>query len=232
MMWKRTTCMVLTLVAALAPTSACAQELTWQTDGEVAVAEGKGGTTLRFRSGTATLQGRDMEDGSVSFVLKATPARGFIGLRIREQPDGSYEDFYLRPHKHNAPDALQYTPSFSGADTNWQLFHGPGGTAPSPTQNTEEGIAVEIVFEGRDAAIFIGDAREPALRVPRLALAPRNGGLTFWSTIMQPTEDELPVVLENIRVRPSSSRAIPAADPVVAPAGTVMAWGCCSSIAT
>ena len=57
---------------------------------------------------------------------------------------------YLRPHKNNAPDALQYTPSFSGADTNWQLFHGPGGTAPSPTQNTEEGIAVEIVFEGRD----------------------------------------------------------------------------------
>ncbi len=33
-----------------------------------------------------------MQDGSVSFVLKATPARGFIGLRIREQSDGSYED--------------------------------------------------------------------------------------------------------------------------------------------
>ena len=39
---------------------------------------------------------------------------------------------YLRPHKNNAPDALQYTPSFSGADTNLHLFHGPGGTAPSP----------------------------------------------------------------------------------------------------
>ena len=132
---------------------------------------------------------------------------------------------YLRPHKNNAPDALQYTPSFSGADTNWQLFHGPGGTAPSPTQNTEEGIAVEIVFEGRDAAIFIGDDTEPALRVPRLALEPRTGRLTFWSSIMQPTEHELPVVLENIRVRPSSSRAIPAADPLVAPDGAVMAWG-------
>ena len=126
---------------------------------------------------------------------------------------------YLRPHKNNAPDALQYTPSFSGADTNWQLVHRPRGTAPSPTQNTEEGIAVEIVFEGRNAAIFIGDDTEPALRVPRLALEPRTGRLTFWSSIMQPTEHELPVVLENIRVRPSSSRAIPAADPLVAPDG-------------
>ena len=157
MMWKRTTCAVLALVAAVAPPDACAQELTWQTAGEVAVVEGLGGTGLRFRSGTATLQGRDIQDGSVSFVLKSPPARGFIGLRFREQSDGSYEDFYLRPHKHNAPDALQYTPSFSGMDTNWQLFHGPGGTASSPTQNTEQGIAVEIVFEGRDAAIFIGD---------------------------------------------------------------------------
>jgi len=224
-MWMRTTWVVLACVARIAPTSACAQELTWQTDGEVAVVEGQGGTTLRFRSGTATLQGRDMQDGSVSFVLKAMPARGFIGLRIREQSDGSYEDFYLRPHKNNAPDALQYTPSFSGADTNWQLVHRPRGTAPSPTQNTEEGIAVEIVFEGRNAAIFIGDDTEPALRVPRLALEPRTGRLTFWSSIMQPTEHELPVVLENIRVRPSSSRAIPAADPLVAPDGAVMAWG-------
>ena len=78
---------------------------------------------------------------------------------------------YLRPHKNNAPDALQYTPSFSGADTNLQLFHGPGGTAPSPTQNTEEGIAVEIVFEGRDAAIFIGDDTEPVPMRPRTLVA-------------------------------------------------------------
>ena len=140
----------LALVVAIAPTSSFAQEMTWQTEGEVTVVEGKGGSTLRFRSGTATLQGRELQDGSVSFVLKAPGARSFVGLRFRTQGDGSYEDFYLRPHKHNAPDALQYTPSFSGADTNWQLFHGPGGTAAAPTQNTDEGIAVEIVFQAAD----------------------------------------------------------------------------------
>ncbi len=224
-MWKKTVWMVLASLASIAPTSACAQELAWTTDGEATVVEGADGSALRFRSGTATLQGWKMQDGSVSFVLKAPRARGFIGLRIREQPDGSYEDFYLRPHKHNAPDALQYTPSFSGADTNWQLFHGPTGTASAPTQDTEEGIAVEIVFEGRAAASFIGDALEPVLRIPRLALEPRTGGLTFWSNVLQPTEHELPIVIEHIQVRASSSRSIPAVDAPVAREGAVMAWG-------
>ena len=43
-----------------------------------------------------------MQDGSVSFVLKATPARGFIGLRIREQSDGSYEDLPAPAQKQRA----------------------------------------------------------------------------------------------------------------------------------
>ena len=99
------------------------------------VVDGTHGSTLRFRTGSATLLDTELRDGTVSFVMKATPARGFIGLRFRTQADGSYEDFYLRPHKNNAPDALQYMPSFSGADTNWQIFHGPLGTASARTQD-------------------------------------------------------------------------------------------------
>ena len=214
---------VLALVST--PTGVLGQEMAWETEGEVAVVDGHHGSTLRFRSGTATLRGMDLEDGAVSFVLKAPPARGFIGVRFRTGSDGSYEDFYLRPHKHNAPDALQYTPSFSGADTNWQLFHGPGGTAPAPTQDTDRGIAVELVFQGRDAAVFIGEEDEPALRVPRLALEPRRGGLTFWSNVLQPTDEELPVTLENIQVREAGTRTIPTAEAIVPPDGAVMAWG-------
>ena len=71
------------------------QELTWETQGEVAVAEGMGGSKLRFRSGVATLRDTELRDGSVSFVLKAPRARSFVGLRIRQRPDGGYEHFYL-----------------------------------------------------------------------------------------------------------------------------------------
>jgi hypothetical protein len=99
-------------VAAQASTGTPAGEMQWATDGEARVVEGTGGTTLRFRSGTATLLDTELEDGSVSFTLKAPGARSFVGLRFRTSGDGSYEDVYLRPHKDRAPDALQYTPSF------------------------------------------------------------------------------------------------------------------------
>lgn len=116
---------------------------------------------------------------------------------------------YLRPHKNNAPDALQYTPSFSGADTNWQLFHGPGGTAPSPTQNTEEGIAVEIVFEGRDAAIFIGDDTEPAPMRPRTLVANttscRRPGRAL-PTIVSDSPEEYTSAVSIKSMPPSSAR--------------------------
>jgi len=216
---------LLTIALLGSPTALMGQEMSWATSGEAEVVEGTGGSTLRFRSGSATLQDVQIENGSVSFVLKAPPARGFIGVRFRTNPDGPYEDFYLRPHKNNAPDALQYTPSFTGADTNWQLYHGPGGTAPAPTQDTHDGIAVELVFQGRDAAVFIGDGDEPALRIPRLALEPRSGGLTFWSNVLQPTEEELPVALENIRVRASSTRSMTSSEMPAAPEGAVVSWG-------
>lgn len=204
---------------------ASATELRWETEGEARVVEGSGGTTLRFRSGSATLLDAALRDGSVTFTLKAPGARSFVGLRFRTGADGAYEDVYLRPHKDRAPDALQYTPSFSGADTNWQIFHGPNGTAPAPTQDEADGVDVEIAFQGRDLAIFIGSGAEPALRVPRMALEPRSGGLAFWSNVLQPTREELPVVLEDIRVHDRPTRPIPAADPVRAAAGTVESWG-------
>ena len=215
------------LVVALlgSPATLRGQDLSWELNGEAAIVEGTGGTALRFRSGSATLQDVQVEDGSVSFVLKAPSARGFIGVRFRTNPDGPYEDFYLRPHKNNAPDALQYTPSFTGRDTNWQLFHGPGGTAAAPTQDTNHGIAVELVFQGRDAAVFIGADAEPALRIPRLALEPRSGGLTFWSNVLQPTAEELPVVLESIRIGTSSNRVLAPAEAPSAPDGIVPSWG-------
>jgi hypothetical protein len=201
------------------------QEMRWTLDGEALVVDGTGGSTLRFRSGTATLLDTSLRDGSVSFTIKAPGARSFVGLRFRTGEDGSYEDFYLRPHKDRAPDALQYTPSFSGADTNWQIFHGPAGTAPAPTQDAVEGIDVEVVFEDRDLAVFVGDGAEPAMRVTRLALEPRGGGLTFWSNVLQPTDHERPVVLQNIRVSSTGTRPLPAAESVPTPEGAVLSWG-------
>ena len=106
-------------------------ELQWDVAGEAEVVADSHGRSLRFRTGSATLLDASFRDGSVSFTLKAPGARSFVGLRFRTGPDGSYENVYLRPHKDRAPDALQYTPSFSGADTNWQIFHGPTGTAPA-----------------------------------------------------------------------------------------------------
>jgi hypothetical protein len=213
------------VVAAQTSEADAGAELRWDVAGEAEVVDGSHGRTLRFRTGSATLLDTAFRDGSVSFTLKAPGARSFVGLRFRTGADGAYENVYLRPHKDRAPDALQYTPSFSGADTNWQIFHGPTGTAPARTQDEMEGIPVEIAFDGRDLAIFIGEDEEPALRVPRMALDPRSGGLAFSSSVMQPTESELPVVMEDIQLHTQPTRPIPTAEPVTAPEGAVLAWG-------
>ena len=53
---------------------ASAQDLEWVLSGAIEVVPGTHGTTLRLQRGSATLQGVEMQNGSISFVMKATAA--------------------------------------------------------------------------------------------------------------------------------------------------------------
>ena len=52
--------------------------------------------------------------------------------------DGENEEIYLRPHKTNLPDAIQYAPVFRGQSA-WQLYHGPGNTARTSRSRATSG---------------------------------------------------------------------------------------------
>ncbi|HEY7697681.1 MAG TPA: hypothetical protein VIE88_04655, partial [Vicinamibacteria bacterium] len=122
-------------------------------------------------------------------------------VQFRIQSDGEFEEIYLRPHKTGLGDALQYNPVYRG-ESNWQLYHGEGATAPVDIAR-DEWVHLKIVLRGERAAIFVGDVKEPQLVVRRLARAPAPGYVALRSFV--PEGDEKPVTsFANVVVRPDA----------------------------
>ena len=67
--------------------------------------------------GNATLKDVEFENGIIEVDVAFEGARYFAGINFRMQSAKNYEHFYLRPHKSNLPDAIQYTPVFNGTSS-------------------------------------------------------------------------------------------------------------------
>ena len=70
--------------------------------------------------GRAELKNADFTNGTIEVDVYANTSRSFAGLSFRKKDD-TLEELYLRMHKSDQPDALQYTPIFHG-ESNWQLY--------------------------------------------------------------------------------------------------------------
>jgi hypothetical protein len=123
------------MIALLAAASAAAQERPlpfdsgWALDKEGAtVATFDGQQVLAVQTGYAHRRDVKMLDGTIDVDVQVTRRRSFVYINFRIVAEGEHEEFYLRPHKSQLPDAVQYAPSWQGASA-WQLYHGPGGTA-------------------------------------------------------------------------------------------------------
>jgi len=137
-----------------------------------AVVDHLGRKSLR---GAAILKDVVFENGVIEVDVAFDGSRNFAGFVFRMQPDGSYEEFYLRPHKSNQPDALQYTPVFKGLGS-WQLYSGPGYTAAAPIPH-QRWIHLKMEISGTQARVYLDDAAEPALEIPRLQLGAPRGSI-------------------------------------------------------
>jgi len=194
------------------------EETAWEAVGEREV--------LRIDTGRAYRRDVRLEDGTIDFDVQVSSRRSFVYLTFRMVKDGEHEEFYLRPHKSNLPDAVQYAPVWQGRSS-WQLYHGPGGTAAADLP-AGQWIPVRVVLEGRRAAIFVGDLDEPALVVPRLAREPRAGYLALRAFLPRGVPETGPVALfSNVRIRPgfvpfdfASARI----EPPTSEPGTVRSW--------
>jgi hypothetical protein len=89
-----------------------------------------------------------------------------VGASWRIQDAANREEFYIRSHQAENPDANQYTPIFNGLSA-WQLYHGEGFGAPVDYP-FETWIPVKIVVSGDQAEVYIGDLEKPALFIDDL----------------------------------------------------------------
>ncbi len=177
---------------------------TWELHGE-RTAIGKDGArdVLQVETGGARRRDVQFEDGTIDFDVQLTSRRSFVTVEFRAVADGEREEVYLRPHKANLPDAVQYAPVWQGRGS-WQLYHGPGATA---AVSFEPGAwtHIRVIFEGRRAALFVANMKEPALIVPHLARDPRPGYIGLRGLLPAGVPGTGPIArFANVVVRPGA----------------------------
>lgn len=221
----------------LAAVSAAAQERplpfdgSWVLQGErTSVAADGVRQILQIETGEAHRPDVRFTDGTIDLDVQLTDRRSFVYVFFRIAGEGEREEFYLRPHKSNLPDAVQYAPVWQGRST-WQLRHGPGGTAAAGFP-AGEWTHVRVAVRGRQAAMFIGDMNVPALVVPRLARDPQAGHIALGGFLPANVPGSGPIArFANVRIRPEVAFDFDAAlakapAPTASAAGTtiVRAW--------
>ncbi len=134
-------------------------------------------------AGMAVLKDVEFENGVIEVDVAVTGARSYPGVVFRSLPDGSWERFYIRPHRSGRvppslyTDVLQYVPSWNRVDS-WQLYSGPGFTAGAVIP-AGRWFHVRIEVARERARIFVDGGAEAALEIPRLRHGVREGGIAL-----------------------------------------------------
>lgn len=99
------------------------EEAYWESENaEAAIFLGR-----RAVTGQAVLKEGALRNGTIEVDLAVTGERAYPGIRFRMVNGGDFETVYVRPHKSNLPDTVQYAPAYHGMVA-WQLYCGPGYT--------------------------------------------------------------------------------------------------------
>ncbi len=172
----------------------------WTFSGDAKIETYLGRSALRMCKAEVVAKDVEFRDGTLDFDLAVSTRRNFPMVGLRRQGEGEYEEFYLRTHKSELPDAIQYVPAYQGVG-GWQLYHGPGFTAKAAFPRNQW-FRVRIVLSGTRAAVFVGDVAEPQLVVARLRREPRSGGLEFSDACPGAPEGERVAAISNVVLRP------------------------------
>jgi hypothetical protein len=173
----------------------------WALSGDARIESYLGRPALRMRFGSAEAAGVSFQDGTLEFDLAVGTHRNFPFVDLRKIGEGEFEEFYFRTHKSELPDAIQYVPTWHGVG-GWQLYHGPGFTAPVAFPR-HEWFHVRIVLSGPKAAVFVGETDQPQLIVTRLRREPKAGGLAFEAIAPgTPPDGEFTTNISNVVIRP------------------------------
>jgi hypothetical protein len=158
---------------------------------------------MRLNSGNAVLKDIVFADGTIEFDIKPV-GRGMPGVIFRQQDEGNYELFYLRPD----PDCpayiacLQYAPETHGVML-WDLFLQYETSAPLLETSWNH---IRMVISGRRMNIFVNRASSPTLTVGRLEGDALEGGIRLQG----------PATFANLAITPGAVEGLspePVSDP-------------------
>ncbi len=195
----------------------------WQLAGDSTRIERVAGReALRMYTGSATRRDIVLQDGTIDVDVMTTRRRSFAYVNFRIEDEANHEEFYLRPHKSELPDAVQYAPVFRGQSA-WQLYHGPRGTA-GPAFRPGVWTPVRIVLQRERAAFFVGDTINPVL-VVRLAREPRPGYVSLSGFLPPGTPGSGAIAwFSNVRVRQNVAYTFRDQPEPPLPSGVVRQW--------
>ena len=169
---------------------------------------------MRLNSGDAVLKGITFSDGTIEFDVN-TIGRGAPGIAFRQQDEGNFELFYLRPDPACPAfrACIQYAPQTHGVLL-WDLFPQYETRAPLRENGWNH---IKMIVSGRRMNIFVNDATVPTLEVGRLEGDAMKGALRLQG----------PGTFANMVITPDAVEGLPpqpASDPLDGERGLVRNW--------
>jgi len=169
---------------------------------------------MRLNSGNAALKDITFSDGMIEFDVN-TIGRGSPGIAFRQQDEGNFELFYLRPDP-SCPAfsaCIQYAPQTHGVLL-WDFFPQYQRRAPLRENGWNH---IKMVISGRRMNVFVNDAPSPTLEVGRLEGDAMKGGLRLQG----------PATFANMVITPDRVDGLspePVKDPMEGDRGLVRNW--------
>lgn len=127
-----------------------------------------GRQSVYINRGVALARGVALRDGTIEYDWAASPRTSFLGASFHATAPDNSETIYFRPGSNGNSDAVQYGPALNTYGVAWQVYHGPGATAAADLHR-ERWTHVKMVVRGDSASVFLDNAKQPILVVPRLA---------------------------------------------------------------
>lgn len=202
-------CMLLILVVSTSVNGTSvflADSENWKFDNDTIKVETIAGKkAIKIRNGKALLEGVLFEDGTVEFDVYLPGGRAFAYLYFRGQSENDVEAFYIRTHKSNAPDALQYAPVFQRRSA-WQLYHGDKGTAAAELP-TKQWIKIKIELIGSKATFWVGDNLKPAMVINQLGRDPKTGWLALRGFVPKNSSADYSAYFSGLTITPLNAKS-------------------------
>ena len=202
--------------AAVAQTVVPLSADAWNASDSVRIETYLGRQSVYINRGVALARGIALRDGTIEYDWAASPRTSFLGASFHATAPNNSESVFFRPGSSGKPDAVQYGPALNTFGAAWQVYHGPGATAAAELHR-ERWTHVKMVIRGDSASVYLDNAEQPVLVVPRLA-GVDGTGVGVWTGNFGRG-----AYFSNFTVTPLPNAVARAAPPPM-PRGTLASW--------